>query len=203
MCTLANRSCSGVSWASKLGSTVGTGQFSRSRSAPKPDSGPDAVAPYDRAAGRPVFGDQAGAGQAQQRGERAADGRRRPGQRGNRAGVVFPAGDCLVLVGGQGAQDQRGSVVVFRRVLPGSGRHVTRQVPRDHVAAAQAQQELMTEIREAVSLVRLFDQPALRGGEIGEKQREAREHGPGLEVQVLHGLPLRRRSGRDGFPRAC
>ena len=161
-----------------------------------------AVAPYDRAASRPVFGDEAGAGQAQQRGERAADGRRRPGQRGNRAGVVFPAGDCLVFVGGQGAQDQRGSVVAFRRFLPGSGRHVTRQVPRDHVAAAQAQQELMTEIREAVSLVRLFDQPVLRGGEIAEKQREAREHGPGLEEQVLHCLPLRRRSGRDGFPQA-
>ena len=49
----------------------------------------------------------------------------------------------------------------------------------------------MAEIPEAVSLVRLFDQPTLRGGEIGEKQREAREHGARLEEQVLHSLPFR------------
>ena len=60
--------------ASKAGSTVGTGQFSRSRSAPKPRNAADPSRQHDLATRRAVLGGQARAGQAEQRGQRAPGG---------------------------------------------------------------------------------------------------------------------------------
>ena len=172
---------------------MGTGQFSRSRSAPKPRGAADPSRHTTSPPAGRYSAVEARAGQAEQRGERVP-GRLRPGELGRHAGVAFPAGawpvlGSGVLVRGHGPQDQR-RLVIAGCLLPGHSGDVPGQVPRDQVAATAAQEELAAEVREAALLIPLLDQCALRHGEVGEQQREPGQQGARLEEQVPHGLLL-------------
>ena len=108
------------------------------------------VAPDERAPVGRVFAEQTGPGQAEQRRERAAVGRRRPGDRRHVPVVVLPRGGRAVFVGEQLAEQQHRLACVIGTRLSGGRRDVRGQVLGDEFAAFVEQRELMLEVRPAI-----------------------------------------------------